>query len=463
MGNLEHPGIKLVFYVSCVNMCLSRDHRRILVPKNKVNGMTQKVFLLHNFVSFHKQGRLDEHMKLHENETESERLARQRKKKVDSLSDDVIEQMKDRYERVIDPKNGEIRMKCKHCTSREFRMISSLERHEQDHKAGKVTVKSPGSYPCEICKKSFNSKGRLKEHTDLNHQESKDGNKEIIARKVHPQCKKCNKSFKWKSCLQAHMKKCTVVPSKKGANKRKATLKAIGKIQEQIVEFSSDGGISSDPDSLSLPLTEVRKKRKHVDFQLASETQISTKVLKVDDNTRKTVRTKSKLDVSGNVDRTPLQESMDVDNTERNGNKSFAESLDNKIPNSSKEKPGEKQLLQDQSLTEFPKASHKNNSIDPINADAIISNAANDAQEAEHYFIVQQTEEEPGTSSSGGSTQQVLQSPTLITIPIVDQSGIKEPVLMQVQIQPDASQNSTIATDALVETLMNLGGSIADQ
>ena len=430
--------------------------------------MNQNVFLLHNFMSFHKQGRLDEHMKLHENETESERLARQRKKKVDSLSDDVIEQMKDRYERVIDPKNGEIRMKCKHCTSREFRMISSLERHEQDHKAGKVTVKSPGSYPCEICKKSFNSKGRLREHTETNHQESKDGNKEVIARKVHPQCKKCNKSFKWKSCLQAHMKKCTVVPSKKGANKRKATLKAIGKIQEQIVEFSSDGGISSDPDSLSLPLTEVSKKKKHVDFQLAPDTRISTNVLKVDGKTRKTVRTKNKLDVSGNVDRTPVQESMDVDNTEENGNKSFAKSSDNKIPISSKEKPGGKQSLQDQNLTEFPKGSHKNNSVDPINADAVVSNAAesqnaNEVQEAEHYFIVQQTEEEPGNSSSSGSTQQVLQSPTLITIPIVDQSGTKEPVLMQVQIQPDASQNSAIATDALVETLMNLGASIAEQ
>ena len=407
-------------------------------------------------------------MKLHENETESERLARQRKKKVDSLSDDVIEQMKDRYERVIDPKNGEIRMKCKHCTSREFRMISSLERHEQDHKAGKVTVKSPGSYPCEICNKSFNSKGRLREHTELNHQETKDGNKEIIARKVNPQCKKCNKSFKWKSCLQAHMKKCTVVPSKKGANKRKATLKAIGKIQEQIVEFSSDGGISSDPDSLSLPLTEVRKKKKHVDFQLASETVVSTNNLKGDDNTRKTVRTKNKSDVSSNVDRTLLQESMNVDTTEGNGNKSFAEFSDNKILISSKEKPGGKQSSQDQNLSEFPKSSHKNNSIDPINADAIVSNAAgsqntNEAQGAEHYFIVQQTEEEPGSSSSGGSTQQVLQSPTLITIPIVDQTGTKEPVLMQVQIRPDASQNSTIATDALVETLMNLGASITEQ
>ena len=407
-------------------------------------------------------------MKLHENETESERLARQRKKKVDSLSDDVIEQMKDRYERVIDPKNGEIRMKCKHCTSREFRMISSLERHEQDHKAGKVTVKSPGSYPCEICNKSFNSKGRLREHTELNHQETKDGNKEIIARKVNPQCKKCNKSFKWKSCLQAHMKKCTVVPSKKGANKRKATLKAIGKIQEQIVEFSSDGGISSDPDSLSLPLTEVRKKKKHVDFQLASETVVSTNNLKGDDNTRKTVRTKNKSDVSSNVDRTLLQESMNVDTTEGNGNKSFAESSDNKILISSKEKPGGKQSSQDQNLSEFPKSSHKNNSIDPINADAIVSNAAgsqntNEAQGAEHYFIVQQIEEEPGSSSSGGSTQQVLQSPTLITIPIVDQTGTKEPVLMQVQIRPDASQNSTIATDALVETLMNLGASITEQ
>ena len=407
-------------------------------------------------------------MKLHENETESERLARQRKKKVDSLSDDVIEQMKDRYERVIDPKNGEIRMKCKHCTSREFRMISSLERHEQDHKAGKVTVKSPGSYPCEICNKSFNSKGRLREHTELNHQETKDGNKEIIARKVNPQCKKCNKSFKWKSCLQAHMKKCTVVPSKKGANKRKATLKAIGKIQEQIVEFSSDGGISSDPDSLSLPLTEVKKKKKHVDFQLASETVVSTNNLKVDDNTRKTVRTKNKSDFSSNVDRTLLQESMNVDTTEGNGNKSFAESSDNKILISSKEKPGGKQSSQDQNLSEFPKSSHKNNSIDPINADAIVSNAAgsqntNEAQGAEHYFIVQQTEEEPGSSSSGGSTQQVLQSPTLITIPIVDQTGTKEPVLMQVQIRPNASQNSTIATDALVETLMNLGASITEQ
>ena len=407
-------------------------------------------------------------MKLHENETESERLARQRKKKVDSLSDDVIEQMKDRYERVIDPKNGEIRMKCKHCTSREFRMISSLERHEQDHKAGKVTVKSPGSYPCEICNKSFNSKGRLREHTEFNHQETEDGNKEFIARKVNPQCKKCNKSFKWKSCLQAHMKKCTVVPSKKGANKRKATLKAIGKIQEQIVEFSSDGGISSDPDSLSLPLTEVRKKKKHVDFQLASETVVSTNNLKGDDNTRKTVRTKNKSDVSSNVDRTLLQESMNVDTTEGNGNKSFAESSDNKILISSKEKPGGKQSSQDQNLSEFPKSSHKNNSIDPINADAIVSNAAgsqntNEAQGAEHYFIVQQTEEEPGSSSSGGSTQQVLQSPTLITIPIVDQTGTKEPVLMQVQIRPDASQNSTIATDALVETLMNLGASITEQ
>jgi len=185
------------------------------------------------------KGRLTEHMKYHENETEHEKSFRATKKRVDSLTEDEIEDQYEDFQRVVDPESKEVRLKCLICKGREFRMLSSANRHIEDHKKGRVHAKPPGTYRCPVCNKSFNSKIKLKSHSymhvgDVENKPitSINPNKTPIAKKL-PQCRKCNKTFKWKSCLQAHTSKCTVNPIRKGSRKRKATLKAIIKIHEQ--------------------------------------------------------------------------------------------------------------------------------------------------------------------------------------------------------------------------------------
>ena len=168
-------------------------------------------------------------MKIHADETEEERYTRAKKKKVDSMSEDALNELSDKIEKIINPKSGEVKLKCKLCRRREFRLISTMEKHLEDHEAGYKFMKAGGNFECAICKKCFYSEARLLRH-NIVHQP--------VSKPNLFQCKRCKKSFKWKSCLQAHTKKCT--PISKGAGKRKATLKAKEKLRRQIEDVSSE-------------------------------------------------------------------------------------------------------------------------------------------------------------------------------------------------------------------------------
>ena len=134
-------------------------------------------------------------MKIHAEETEEQRSARAKKKKVDSMSEDALEQLSDKVEKVTDPKTGEVKLKCKLCRRREFRLISTMEKHLEDHKTGSSKAAKPvGTFECESCPKTFNSEARLLRH-GIVHQSS-------ALKQNQFQCRKCKKTFKWKSCLQ---------------------------------------------------------------------------------------------------------------------------------------------------------------------------------------------------------------------------------------------------------------------
>ena len=182
-------------------------------------------------------------MKIHENETEEERSLRIRKKRVDSLSDEAINQISDHAIKYIDPKTQEVRLRCKLCRKREFRMISSFEKHVQDHKAGRIRNSSE-SLECEECCRSFISVKRLERHR-LTHQLKKSD--------MH-ECSRCEQSFAAKSILQAHARKCTGGGSSKenkGAEKRKATLKAkevLLRHARNILDEDEDDDMEDDED-----------------------------------------------------------------------------------------------------------------------------------------------------------------------------------------------------------------------
>lgn len=168
-------------------------------------------------------------MKGHENETDQERFSRSRKKRVDSLSEEALSQISDQAIKCVDPKTQEVKLRCKLCRKREFRMISSFEKHIQDHNSGRIKKEEciAEAYDCDECDKTFNSVKRLTRHK-LTHT-SKPAT--VFA------CGKCNKSFRWKSCLHAHVKKCTV---NKGAEKRKARLKAKEKLMRHLRNMTDE-------------------------------------------------------------------------------------------------------------------------------------------------------------------------------------------------------------------------------
>lgn len=283
----------------------------------------------------------------------------------------------------------------------------------------------------------------------INHQEQKADKKEIPTKKpALPQCKKCNKSFKWKSCLQAHMKKCAA-QQKKGANKRKATLKAIGKIQEQIVDLSSEDDVSSCQD-LS-PLTKIRR----AEWSVAEESNnvSSTRsrgILKVHDEV-------SKTQVLRNDTHQQNEEEVNF-GKENDDSNLFTVSSVEKLPITTEITHVDEEQAPISNQTSDKGTGTLQLKTQLVENANVVQQSKNDTDEEEHYFIVQQHEggEEISTPS------QMLPGQTMITIPVVDEtSGSKEPVLMQVHIQQSTDSNPTAATtDALVETLMNLGANI---
>ena len=184
-------------------------------------------------------------MKAHENETDHERFTRGRKKRVESLSEEALSQISDQAIKCIDPKTQEVKLRCKLCRKREFRMISSFEKHVQDHKAGRIKIEkeASSSFDCELCDKSFSSGKQLARH------------KLVHSAKVNTNhvCSKCNQSFRWKSFLHAHAKRCT---ANKGAEKRKARLKAKEKMMRQLRGTSDDEDIKETDELIeSIPTT----------------------------------------------------------------------------------------------------------------------------------------------------------------------------------------------------------------
>ena len=155
---------------------------------------------------------------------------------MDSLTEDELDKLKDIVERITDPESGEVKLKCKLCHRREFRLIGAMEKHFEDHKAGKVTP----TVECGVCKKTFSSEARLLRHNII-HQATATKPKNF-------RCRQCDKTFKWKSCLQAHKKKCTPASISKGATKSKATLKAKEKLQQLVEDMSSEEETQSDGD-----------------------------------------------------------------------------------------------------------------------------------------------------------------------------------------------------------------------
>ena len=184
-------------------------------------------------------------MKIHQNETEAERYARGKKKRVDSLSEEAINQISDQAIRCVDPKTQEVKLRCKLCRKREFRMISSFEKHIQDHKLGRIT--SGGDIGCDECDRTFNSTKRLERHK-ITHQLRKDDEHE---------CSRCEQKFSARTILQAHVRKCTGIPlssrENKGAEKRKATLKAKENLLRQsrnMVDGDDDDDEEDDDDDV---------------------------------------------------------------------------------------------------------------------------------------------------------------------------------------------------------------------
>ena len=157
------------------------------------------------------QGRLDEHMKIHDHETLEQRIAKEMDstKKVDKLSEEALKRFYDLFEKVVDENTEELLMlKCKVCYKREFRKVSSLEKHLQEHQTGKV--QEIPSFEC--CKQVFPSKNLYLKHCRSHEPKS------VEVKRKGFQCRKCQKTFRWNSCLQAHVKNC--VGYYKGAEKK---------------------------------------------------------------------------------------------------------------------------------------------------------------------------------------------------------------------------------------------------
>ena len=91
------------------------------------------------------------------------RQVRNRKKgtnKVDSLSEEALINLEDKMEKIVDPESGEMKLKCKLCLRRSFRLVDKMEKHLKEHKAGRNFVRytykrKTGEFMCEICGKQY--------------------------------------------------------------------------------------------------------------------------------------------------------------------------------------------------------------------------------------------------------------------------------------------------------------------
>ena len=187
-------------------------------------------------------------------ETEEERFARAAKKKrVDSLSDEILNQFSEEAIKYVDPKTQEVKLRCKLCRKRDFRMVSSFEKHILEHKAGRIpTVShqqqteqttSDSPYDCDECDRTFITSKRLERHKLLHQMKKSDEHK----------CSRCEQFFDSRTTLQAHFRKCVASPSvspSKGSEKRKATLKAKEQMLRQIIAESDEDDDSTDEDDI---------------------------------------------------------------------------------------------------------------------------------------------------------------------------------------------------------------------
>jgi len=168
------------------------------------------------------KGYLDEHMRSHAEETaeELDNRLRRKQKKVESMSDADLAMLHEKVEKITNGVTGEVKLKCKLCQKREFRLISTMEKHLQDHEDGKF---DKGGGKCVFCKKVFSSEARLLRH-----------------KRVHEAGEKLQflQTQKRKRKQQLPMK-CSM--RNKGAGKRKAALTAKSKLQIQSEETLSDG------------------------------------------------------------------------------------------------------------------------------------------------------------------------------------------------------------------------------
>ena len=206
------------------------------------------------------------------NETEEERFARAAKKKrVDSLSDEVLNQFSEEAIKYVDPKTQEVKLRCKLCRKRDFRMVSSFEKHILEHKAGRIptvsqqqqqTEETTGDslLDCDECDRTFNTSKRLERHK-LVHQSKKQPNEH--------ECSRCEQTFDSRTILQAHFRKCVASPSvspSKGSEKRKATLKAKEQMLRQLrgeSEEDEDEDIIHEDDDHQMVTGEVVIQTEH--------------------------------------------------------------------------------------------------------------------------------------------------------------------------------------------------------
>ena len=172
------------------------------------------------------------------NETEEERFARAAKKKrVDSLSDEVLNQFSEQAIKYVDPKTQEVKLRCKLCRKRDFRMVSSFEKHILEHKEGRIpTVPQQQQEGEETTDDPFNN-SKQSERQKMVHRSKK--------QPTEHECSRCEQTFDSRTTLQAHFRKCVASPSvspSKGSEKRKATLKAKEQMLRLLRGESDDDG-----------------------------------------------------------------------------------------------------------------------------------------------------------------------------------------------------------------------------
>ena len=207
---------------------------------------------------FAAKGWLDKHMKIHEEETEEEKKSyskytvkdgkRKKSGKVETMSEEALSEISDKIEKITNPETGEVKLSCKLCESRrEFKLISSMENHLEDHKNGFKFRYGKKVKEDAIKPKKEKDTSALADTPKVKRQRKKSVTTHIPA-KPALQCSVCKSSFKSKSVLQVHMKKCKSL--NKGASKRKATLKLKVKLQKKKM---LDDNSSDEDEFLVLP------------------------------------------------------------------------------------------------------------------------------------------------------------------------------------------------------------------